>query len=425
MSTRSGAPARPRFGRGSRQFWRVARYLTADRVNGLLRVRSAAGLPVSRSRFLAMGVPEDAVEAVLSHIWSLQGWDLSWTWAAQRFLGESRRHATAQRVREAAIARQHAALSYHAATIGVTDSIKKLRTLRAARTTLFSQSLPVLLPDVRRVEPVWRTSVLPGYLARPSATAGKTPLVVLLNGSTTAKEETLLWTGPLLAQGLSVLCLDWPGTGESALELDITADCDDLTDGVMALARADPELDEAKVVLLGFSLGGALAVQAAVADRRVAAVVAVTAPYDASRWLRYASPVMVDHLVATAGTRTAIEELEGRFTLPGIVEGLSCPLLAVGAGADLVMPPAESIRLCAAAGENGTLLWFPDEGHGLFDAVEVWTAEVGRWIRGVLDFESTPVESKVAPEGDGAANEAREPAAAEVDRDGERPTARS
>ena len=34
----------PRFGGASRQFWRVARYVTPERVNWLLRARSAAGL---------------------------------------------------------------------------------------------------------------------------------------------------------------------------------------------------------------------------------------------------------------------------------------------------------------------------------------------------------------------------------------------
>lgn len=393
MTAAGGRPPTPRFGRASRQFWRVARYVTPERVNRLLRLRSAAGLPVSRGRFLAMGLPDDTIEAVLRHIWSLQGWDLSWTWAAQRFLGESRRHATAQRPREAAINRQQAALSYHAATIGIIDSIKKLRTLRAARTTLFSQSLPILWPDVVRVEPAWRTTVLPGYLARPAASDGPAPLIVVLNGSTTAKEETLLWAGPLLDRGLAVLCLDWPGTGESALELDITADCDDFTDGVLDLARADPALDETRVALLGFSLGGALAVRSAVADRRIAAVITVTAPYDARRWLRRASPVMIDHLVATAGSANAVAALEQEFALPGLVEALSCPLLVIGAGADLVMPPSESLRLCAAAGENGTLIWFPDEGHGLYDAVEVWMDDAGRWLQGIFSPASIPEEA--------------------------------
>jgi pimeloyl-ACP methyl ester carboxylesterase len=76
--------------------------------------------------------------------------------------------------------------------------------------------------------------------------------------------------------------------------------------------------------------------------------------------------------------------LEREFALPGVVEALTCPLLVIGAGADLVMPPSESLRLCAAAGENGTLIWFPDEGHGLYDAVDVWMDDAGRWLQGIF-----------------------------------------
>ena len=384
--------AGPRFGGGSRQFWRVARYVTPSRLNLLLRVRTAAGLPISRGRFTAMGLPDDAIEAILRHVWSLAAWDLAWTWGAQRFLGESRRHATAQRMREAAHARQHAALCYHAATIGIVEGEKKLRTLRAARTTLFSQALPVVMPTVRRVEIVWRATLLPGYFAPPTAAPTPAPLIVLLNGSTTAKEETLCWIAPLLAEGLAVLCLDWPGTGETALERSITADCDDITDGLLAFARAEPGLTPDQIILLGFSLGGAIALRAAAADPRIAAVITVTVPYDAARWLPVASPVMIQHLQSVAGSALAVPDLVGEFSVADLIPALTCPLLVIGAGADLLVPPAEAIRLAAAAGDRATLLWYPDEGHGLYDAIPDWLRAAGRWARAVVASQSTPVD---------------------------------
>src|SRR5262249_46979451 len=157
--------------------------------------------------------------------------------------------------------------------------------LRASSSSLFQRSLSVLQPTVRRLEIPWRTTHLPGYLIQPPQATAPSPLAVLLNGTSTSKEETLLWSNAFLERGLAVLALDWPGSGESALTVAPTADCDDFTDGVIAFAHGEPGLDSARIGLVGFSLGGAVAAIAAASDRRIGAIVAITPPYDAHLWL--------------------------------------------------------------------------------------------------------------------------------------------
>jgi len=56
----------------------------------------------------------------------------------------------------------------------------------------------------------------------------------------------------------------------------------------------------------------------------------------------------------------------------------------LGAGRDLVVPPAEAQRLAAAAGDLGTLLWYPRGGHGLYEIVSTWTADVATWLGAIL-----------------------------------------
>ncbi len=331
-----------------------------------------------------MGLPEEAIGDALRQVRSLAGWDVAWTWTAQRFLGEARRLEGDGRAADAALARHHAALSYHAALLLAFDDAKKVRALRASATSLFAQALPVLMPTATRVEPAWRASSLPGYLLRPERGPRPAPLAVLLNGSTTAKEETLLWSRPFLRHGLAVLALDWPGTGEAAQTMPVTADCDDVTDGILALAKEDPGLDEHRVGLVGFSLGGALAVRAAGFDRRIAAVVAVTPPYDPPQWLPVANPLLIEQLAVAAGGSEALAGLAEGFSLPAVMARLRCPLLVFGAGRDLVVPPLEAQRLCAAAGNLGTLLWFPDGSHGLYEAVEHWVDDAARWLAAIL-----------------------------------------
>ena len=72
--------------------------------------------------------------------------------------------------------------------------------------------------------------------------------------------------------------------------------------------------------------------------------------------------------------------LAGAFALPGVIERTRCPILVVGAGRDLVVPPEEAVRYCAAAGERGTLLWYPHGSHGLYEVLPAWTTEAARWL---------------------------------------------
>jgi alpha-beta hydrolase superfamily lysophospholipase len=356
------------------------------RVDGVLRLFGGRALPsaVNAGRLGAMGLPNEIADHALRRVRAVRDWDLAWTWAAQRFLGEARVQQRHGETHAAALSQRHAALAYHLAGMLVFDDPRSLRALRASASTLYTRAIAVLRPEVRRLDIPWRTVSLPAYLILPPDRQHPVPLVVILNGTSTSKEETLLWSDAFLAQGLAVLALDWPGSGESALSIPPTPDCDDFTEGVWHLAASQPGLDAGRVALVGFSLGGAVAAFAAANDRRVGAVVAVTPPFDPRLWVSRAQPLLRRHLAAVAGGADQMERLAGAFALPGVVERGRCPLLVIGAGRDLIVPPEEAIRYCAAAGERGTLLWYPWGTHGLYEALPEWTAEAARWITSVF-----------------------------------------
>lgn len=396
MTKRPASPALPLPWRGSARAWHLSGRLTRSRVDLLLRARSAAGLPIGRDRFRWMDLPDDVVEQTLRQVRSLADWDASWTRTAQGFLAEARRLGGEERPLAEASARRRAAFAYHVAQFFTADDPKKTRVLRASATALFARSLPTMLPTATRVEPVWRAGTLPGYLLRSDRGGRPTPLAVVLNGAGSAKEETLLWAEAFRQRGIAVLALDWPGTGETTPDTRLTPDCDDLTDGILALAKEDAGLNERRVAVIGIGLGGALAVRCAVSDRRIAAVVAVTPPYDAVAWLPRANPVLVDLVGALTDGTAGVTALAAGFALPDLVGRLRCPLLVCGAARDLLVPPPESVRLASAVGELATLLWFPRGGHGLFGAMEEWTADASRWLAtlftGAADASSTPVD---------------------------------
>ena len=371
--------------------WRLAPLADGWRVDVFLRLFGSRALPIgaNQGRLAAMSLPADVTAHALRRVRSVSDWDLAWTWAAQRFLGEARIHHRSGDQYAAALSQRHAALAYHLAGMLVFDDPRKIRTLRASASALYARAMPVLRPDVRRVEVPWRTTRLPGYLALPENSSGPAPLVVILNGTSTSKEETLLWSHAFLNCNLAVLALDWPGSGESALTVSPTPDCDDFMQGVVEFASMEPMIEASRIGLVGFSLGGTVAARAAAGDRRVGAVVAVTPPYDPQPWLARAQPLLRRHLATVAGGEEHLAWLAAGFALPGIVERAKCPMLVFGAGQDLIVPPEEAVRYCIAAGDRGTLLWYPDGRHGLYAELADWTSEAARWLASTLTG-STP-----------------------------------
>src|SRR5215213_9723062 len=311
----------PRIPRTTGIAWRLAPFADRRRVDLFIRVFGASALPIgaNRGRLAAMGLPTDVTAHALRRVRSVGDWDLAWTWAAQRFLGEGRVQQRVGQEGAAALSQQHAALAYHLAGMLVFDDPRKMRALRASASSLYARSLPVLRPAVRRVDVPWRATHLPGFLALPEKVPGPVPLAVILNGTSTSKEETLLWSDAFLEQGLAVLALDWPGSGESSLHVGPTPDCDDFMEGVIAALRNEPAIDATRIGLVGFSLGGAVAALTAAKDRRVGAIVAVTPPFDPGPWFGRAQPLLRQHLAAMAGGEEHLARLANAFALPAVI----------------------------------------------------------------------------------------------------------
>jgi pimeloyl-ACP methyl ester carboxylesterase len=192
---------------------------------------------------------------------------------------------------------------------------------------------------------------------------------------------------PLLDEGIAVMTIDWPGTGESASFTSPIADCDDMTDGIFELVAEHPELDPEQVVIGGFSLGGSVAVRCAVLDRRVLGAMTVTPPYDPLSWWSYVNPLVQLQLMTLVVDNHSAEEVMAEFGLVDLVPRLRSPLLVFGAGRDLVVPAEESIALAAAGGKLATLVWYPEGGHGLYGELDDWLALTGEWINGLVGRE--------------------------------------
>lgn len=383
----------PRLWRFAPDAWRASARLTPRHIDLYLKLRGGRAIPASiHARIRAMLIPDEQIDAALAEVRGLGDWMGAWNRIAQQFLSEARRLDGTDQAEAAAAARRNAAMCYHVAHFVTDTDPRTVRALKAAGIAAFAQAVPQLMPNVRRVLVGWRASQLPGYLAKPPVSNGAAPLVVILNGATTTKEETILWSGRFLAQGVAVLALDWPGTGETAAAHPLSPDCDDITDGILGLVADESGLDPSRVVLCGFSLGGSLAIRAAALDRRIAGAIAVTPPYEPHAWIRYVNPIVRQQFASLAIENETSDDLIEGFSLAGVMPRFRAPLLIFGAARDLIVPPEETLHLAAAAGDFASLVWYPAGSHGLYEFLDDWTDLAAAWTLEITG-QSTPTSS--------------------------------
>jgi dienelactone hydrolase len=197
------------------------------------------------------------------------------------------------------------------------------------------------------------------------------PAVLLLHGFSSSRGRMSQAVGrPLLASGVASLALDLPYHGERSTASGAMPKNPLALVGAWRTAVAEaraavdwltaqPEVDAARIGVIGYSLGGFLALMTAADEPRLH-VVALAAAGDLPDQTPYAAMVR-----SVVDPQRAARKLAGR------------PLLLLNGRRDTTTRPAQAERLFAAAEEPKSLLWY-DGGHwpppAAIDQVVQWMA---------------------------------------------------
>jgi dienelactone hydrolase len=130
---------------------------------------------------------------------------------------------------------------------------------------------------------------LEGLLQLPDAATRPLPAVLLCSGFQGLKEiiPAKLW-GPLTGAGFACFAFDYRGFGSSGGERGRVIPGEQVEDvrSALTLVQQRPEVDPARVALLGWGFGGGVVVQAGAEDARAAAVVCLNGIGDGGRAVR-------------------------------------------------------------------------------------------------------------------------------------------
>ncbi len=336
-------------------------------------------------RLIANGVDYNDFVRVTSSIDRWDEWLDAWraTADAHRELAVQARDAGL--LQSAGEAFLRAAVTYHFAKfVWVIDPERNRAATREAVRALYDAHA-ILDPSAQRIEAPLDGATIVANLRRPTAATEPAPLVILIPGLDSTKEEFYLWESVFLRRGMATLSLDGPGQGETGFTLPIRADYEVAVAAILdalALARLDAAVDLDRIGAAGVSLGGYYVVRAAAFEPRLKAVAGVSGPYDMSaNWDAMPSLTREAFIHHTAAhDADDARERAATLALTGVAERVTQPCLVVTGRRDRVIPWEETKRIADEVPHGEWVLY--DEGtHVCNNLPYKYRPRVADWMR--------------------------------------------
>ena len=349
------------------------------------RVRIAASH--WKPRFVANGIDANDFDRVLDETTDWGDWAPNW-----RRVGDEHRALADEASRRghmvtAAAAYQRAAWCYHLGKFLWFEDDDLHDALRESTVATYAKAMPHLDPPGERIEAPFDGAVIPGILRRPRVDertrADRAPLVILVPGLDSVKEELFAIENEFLKRGLATLSVDGPGQGENAPRFPIRVDWSSVITPLLDhLAKGDLGIDLGRVGLMGISMGGIYGPRAAMKERRLRALVALAGPYDLSECWAALNPLTKGgyvHYTKSRDEREAFEKAK-TITLRGVLAQVTCPLLVIHGGRDRLFPPEQAERIAREA-PNATLLLYPEGNHVCNNIPYKYRPAMADWMR--------------------------------------------
>ncbi len=337
-------------------------------------------------RFIANGIDYNDFQRITNSVERWDDWCQAWSecGAMHERLGEQ---AEAEGHYESAA--QHyfqAAMAYHFGKYLFVHRPQELRAAHDRAVNAYKKALPYFDPPGERVAiPYEQGGTMYGILRKPWHTP-KPPVVILIPGLDSVKEELHTYGEDFLRRGMAVLAIDGPGQGEMEFEYPMRYDYEVPIKYAIDYLENRPDVDASRVGLMGVSLGGYYAPRAAAFEPRVKAAIDNCGGYDfVRRFDRLPGHTRATfiHRIKGASEADAREKLAA-FNLQSVMEKIRCPLLIIMGRLDRLVPPADAERMAAEAHDVAELWMFEDGNHVCNNIIYKHRPQQADWMRSKL-----------------------------------------
>ena len=265
----------------------------------------------------------------------------------------------------------------------------------AKATEQFDRAISLMSPAGERLSIRADGFTVPAVFFRAAPDSTARPTILMFNGFDGSQEEMLHVCGmAALERGFNVVTFEGPGqpTVVRQQQLGFRHDWEQVVTPVVDHCETVPEIDASRLGLIGVSFGGYLAPRAAAFEPRIGAVVTIDGLFDAhASVMNLLSPELQSLLDAdeaerfNAVMRAAMQRDIGLrwyiehglwcfrvptpydffvaarpYTLEGVAERITCPVLVYAAAEDH-LNPGQAEKLAEVLGDRATLRSFTAE----------------------------------------------------------------
>jgi 5-aminopentanamidase len=356
--------------------------LLADRRPALYRQeardeRVAAANAHWAARFIANGTSYSDFTATMARIKIWDDWCREWGRTAQQY--ERLAEAASNEI-TAGEAWRRAALCWHWGKFVFVDDLDQQRAAHDRAVACFRRGAASLSPPAEPVRVPYANTTLAAYLRVPAGQP-KPPVVIMMPGLDSTKEELQATAEYMLARGLAVIAIDGPGQGEAEYGLPIEPAYERVATAVADYLEGRDDIDPGRIGGFGVSLGGYYAARAAAFEPRIKAAVSLAGPYDWSLDWDTLPPQTRATLQRRSGAATPQEAREKlkALTLQDAAARITRPLLVAAGGRDRLVPASHAERLAREA-PGAELMLDPDGTHGLTNHAFQSRSQMADWL---------------------------------------------
>jgi esterase FrsA len=354
---------------------------------------------------------EDAREA-LANIHSLDRdeWAAAWSAIAERYEKRAKSEEAAKNGNAARDDYFWAFRYYTAARWPVPNSSGKQKAYQNALAA-FRNYGRFLDPPVENIRIPFEGKEIAGYIRLPKDVR-PAPVVFMINGTDSRKEDEVQGRDAMFRDGIGVIAIDMPGTGESPIKADVGAER--MFSRVLDYLATRPDVDSKRIVAWGVSYGGHWAANLAYVERaRLRGAVVQGGPvhdYYTPEWQKKSlgTPEYLFDLFAARAAIYGVESMDDFLAFPprlslktqGFLGRPSAPMLVLNGEKDSQVPISDLYMLMQSGGSPKWSWVNPDGGHT--GRSQEWpNSRIGAeviepWIKARL--EPAP-EGKRAPDG--------------------------